>query len=133
MIYNKRSKKATYLTDKHLKGDNIKSVLIDGRFLWIGVHKYGIFKYDLENKKVHKMNWNIIYPSIVKKREHEIWIGSSGDGVRVYDQRSDRIEKLRAIEGLASNDIHLIEIENDYVWIGYLDSGIDLLYRPLIN
>ena len=133
VIYNKKEKKATYLTDRHLEGDNIKSVLIDGRFLWIGVHKYGIFKYDLEKKKIYKMNWNIVYPSVVKKREHEIWIGSSGDGVRVYDQRNDRLEKLRAIEGLSSNDVHLIEIENDYIWIGYLDSGIDLLYRPLTN
>ena len=133
IIYNKKSKKATYLTEKHLEGDNIKSVLIDGRFLWIGVHKYGIFKYDMQNKKVYKMNWNIVYPSVVTKREHEIWIGSSGDGIRIYDQTKDKLEKLRAIEGLSSNEIHLIEVENDYIWIGYLDSGIDLLYRPLSN
>ena len=131
IIYNKKEKKATYLDEKHLGGDNIKSILIDGRFLWIGVHKHGIYKYDLNRKKVYKLNWGITYPSTITKREHEIWIGSSGSGIRVYNQKTEKLEKLRAIEGLASNEIHLIEIETDYIWIGYLDAGIDLLYRPL--
>ncbi len=131
IIYNKKEKKATYLNMKHLGGDNIKSILIDGRFLWVGVHKYGIYKYDLNQKKVYKLNWGVAYPSTITKREHEIWIGSSGNGIRVYNQKTEKLEKLRAVEGLASNEIHLIEIETDYIWIGYLDSGIDLLYRPL--
>ena len=131
VIYNKKERKATYLNEEHIDGDNVKSILLDGRFLWIGVHKHGIYKYDLERRKLRKMNWHMSYPSVIAKREHEIWVGSSGDGIRVYNQKTEQLEKIRAIEGLASNEVHLIEIETDYIWIGYLDSGIDLLYRPL--
>ena len=130
IIYEKKGKKAVYLDKKHLGGNNIKAILIDGRFVWIGVHKYGIYKYDLVQKKVYKMNWKIPYPTTFMKREHEIWIGNSGNGIFLYDQKKDALEQIRAIEGLASNEIHLIETEGDYIWIGYLDSGIDVLYRP---
>ena len=130
IIYNKKSKKAVYLDKKRLGGNNIKAALIDGRFVWIGVHKHGVYKYDLNRRKIYKMDWKIPYPSTLTKREHEIWVGSSGNGIFLYDQKKDKVEKIRAVEGLSSNEIHLIEIEGDYIWIGYLDSGVDLLYRP---
>ena len=130
IIYEKKGKKAVYLDKTHLGGNNIKAILIDGRFVWIGVHKYGIYKYDLVRKKVYKMDWKIPYPTTFMKREHEIWIGNSGNGIFLYDQKKDALEHIRAVEGLASNEIHLIETEGDYIWIGYLDSGIDILYRP---
>ncbi len=133
IIYNKKNQKVTYLNEKHLDGNNIKSILIDGRFLWIGVYQHGIYKYDLIQKKIYKMNWGVTYPSLITKRESEIWVGSSGDGIYVYNQQTEKLEKIRAIEGLASNEIHLIEVEADYIWIGYLDSGVDLLYRPLVQ
>ena len=131
IIYRKKDKKAVYLNKRHLGGNNIKATLIDGRFIWIGVHKHGIYKYDLTRKKIYKMNWRIPYPSTLAKRGHEIWAGSSGSGIFLYDQKKDKVEKIRAVEGLASNEIHLIETEGDYIWIGYMDSGIDLLYKPL--
>jgi len=135
IVIDKKKNKTHYINKSNglLKGNNIKALLIDGRYIWIGVHSHGIYRYDLERRKSRFYNWGVPYPTIITKRNKEIWIGSSGHGIRIFNQESEKVEKLRAIEGLSSNEINLIQIENDYAWIGYLDKGIDILYRPEIE
>ncbi|MCS6985277.1 MAG: hypothetical protein NZM25_09170 [Leptospiraceae bacterium] len=133
VIQDKKNNKVYRLSreSKHLKGNNIKTLLIDGRFLWIGVHNVGIYRYDLESEKITFFDWHLPFPSAMAKREHEIWIGTMGRGIVMYDQKNERLERFTGIDGLASNDIQCLQVEGNYIWIGYLDQGIDLIYRPL--
>ena len=132
VLVDKKNGKTHYIGTKNkmLRQNNIKALLIDGRYLWIGVHNDGIYRYDIEQKKIKFYDWKVAFPTVIIKREKEIWVGSSGHGIRVYNQASGKLQILRAIEGLSSNDINLLQIEGDYVWIGYLDAGIDVLYHP---
>ncbi|MDH4263244.1 MAG: tetratricopeptide repeat protein [Spirochaetia bacterium] len=114
-----------------LAGNNIKSLMIDGRYVWIGVHKYGIYRYDIKTKDCKFYDWGIPYPSTFSMRGRMLWIGTSGNGIRIYDREKKTLEKLTVIEGLSSNEVHLLKMEGNYVWIGYLDQGIDVLYNPV--
>lgn len=114
----------------HLDGNNVKSLLIDGRYLWIGVHKYGIYRYDMERRKAVFFDWGLPYPSSLAKRGRKIWIGTSGNGLRIYDRETGELNQVTVLEGLSSNEIHQLQIEGNYIWIGYLDNGIDILYSP---
>ena len=117
--------------NKKLGGNNIKSLLIDGRFVWIGVHKFGVYRYDMKTKECKYYDWGLPYPSTFSLRGKMLWVGTSGNGIRIYDREKKSLEKLTIIEGLSSNEVHLLKMEGDYVWIGYLDKGIDILYKPV--
>ncbi|MDH4199332.1 MAG: tetratricopeptide repeat protein [Spirochaetia bacterium] len=114
-----------------LGGNNVKSLLIDGRYIWIGVHKFGIYRYDLKTKNCKFFDWGLPYPSTFALRGRMLWIGTSGNGIRIYDREKQTLEKLSALEGLSSNEVHIMKMEGNYVWIGYLDNGIDILYKPV--
>ncbi len=127
------NKKHIVNTEKGLNGNNIKTILIDGRFIWLGVHNGGVFRYDPETENLQKYHWDIRYPSSMAIREAEIFIGTTGEGLWIYNRDTGRMEKLTVYEGLSSDDVQTVRIENDYIWIGYLEKGIDVLYRPLRN
>jgi len=114
-----------------LAGNNVKSLMIDGRYVWIGVHKFGIYRYDMKTKDCKFYDWGIPYPSTFSLRGKMLWVGTSGNGIRIYDREKKTLEKLTVIEGLSSNEVHLLKMEGNYVWIGYLDNGIDILYKPV--
>jgi tetratricopeptide (TPR) repeat protein len=114
-----------------LAGNNVKSLMIDGRYVWIGVHKFGIYRYDIKTKECKFYDWGIPYPSTFSLRGRMLWVGTSGNGIRIYDREKKTLEKLTVIEGLSSNEVHLLKMEGNYVWVGYLDNGIDILYRPV--
>lgn len=133
VIKDKDTGQVSYVNkeNKKLGGNNIKSLLIDGRYLWIGVHKFGIYRYDLKTKSCRFFDWGLPYPSTFALRGRKLWIGTSGNGIRVYDRETHKIERLTVIEGLSSNEVHLLKMEGNYIWVGYLDNGIDILFRPV--
>lgn len=134
-IIQDKEKNKTYRIneDMGLTGDNVKTILIDGRFIWLGVHGKGIFRFDPETETLHKYHWDIHYPASMAIREEEIYIGTTGNGLWIFNRSTGNIQHLDAMQGLASNDIQHIEVEGDYVWLGYLEKGIDVLYRPQKN
>ena len=135
MIKDKTTGEVNYVNVENNKiaGNNIKSLMIDGRYVWIGVHKFGIYRYDIKTKECKFYDWGIPYPSSFSMRGRMLWVGTSGNGIRIYDREKKTLEKLTVIEGLSSNEVHLLKMEGNYVWIGYLDQGIDILYKPVID
>ena len=53
-----------------------------------------------------------------------------GQGIRILDRNDMSFEKLSAVEGLSSNEVQILRIEGDFLWVGYLENGIDVVYRP---
>lgn len=134
ILFDKAKKETHYISSKNfsaLKGNNIKALLIDGRFLWIAEHLSGVYKYDIIEKKIVLHEKRFHFPSSLLKREKELWVGLSGQGIAVFNEESKKFFFINALDGLTSNEIHILRSEGDYVWIGYLDYGIDILYYPL--
>ncbi|MBV6493999.1 MAG: hypothetical protein LDLANPLL_02023 [Turneriella sp.] len=132
IIYNKETKETVSIgpSETGLKSANIKAVLLDGRYVYIGAHNDGVYVYDIHAKKLTKLSMEIPFPSAFAKRENEIFIGTSGQGIRVLNRNNNSVTKLRAIEGLSSDEIQIIRVEGDFLWIGFLEKGIDVLYLP---
>jgi len=132
IIVDKKTEQVHYINKENgmLADNNVKALLIDGRYAWIGVHKIGIYRYDLIQKKIKFFDWGLPYPSSIALRGKKIWIGTSGNGIRIFDRETGKLEKLTVLEGLSSNEVHILKIEDNYIWIGYLDNGIDVFYRP---
>jgi len=135
VLYDKKLKEYHYINSQKglLKDNNIKSLIIDGRYLWVGVHNVGVYQYDIVNKNIKFFDWQIPFPTTIVKKDKEIWIGTSGNGIRIYNRENETLTKLRVIEGLSSNEVTMLRIEGNFVWIGYLDSGIDIVYKPNIE
>jgi len=135
VVKNKTTGEIHYINVKNgkLDGNNVKTLLIDGRYLWIGVHRFGIYRYDLERKTIKFLDWDLPYPSCLARRGNKIWIGTSGHGIRVYDREKRTLDKITVLNGLSSNEVHHLQMEEDFIWIGYIDNGIDILYRPIEN
>jgi len=132
IIRDKEKQTTEYLNVENGKiaGNNIKSLLIDGRFLWIGIHKVGVYRYDLSSKKIKFFELDVSYPSSMAIRGKEVWIGTSGNGIRIINRETNKVTRLDVLNGLKSNEIHHIKMEENHVWIGYLDNGVDVIYRP---
>ncbi|MFZ5630664.1 MAG: hypothetical protein ACOY5B_16140 [Spirochaetota bacterium] len=113
-----------------LRSENVKAVLLDGRYVYIAAHNDGVYVFDLQQKKLRRLDAEIPFPSALARRENEIFIGTSGQGVRVLDRNTGKIERITAVEGLSSNEVQILRVEGEFLWIGYLENGIDVLYRP---
>lgn len=132
LIHHKASGETIQITAREgeLKSENVKAVLLDGRYAYIGAHNDGVYVFDLQQKKLRRLEVELPFPSALARRENEIYIGTSGQGIRVLDRNTGRIERITAIEGLSSNEVQILRLEGDFLWIGYLENGIDILYRP---
>lgn len=132
LVHHKASGETIQVTtgENGLRSENVKAVLLDGRYVYIAAHNDGVYVYDLQQKKLRRLEEEIPFPSALTRREHEIFIGTSGQGVRVLDRNTGKLERVTAVEGLSSNEVQILRIEGEFLWIGYLENGIDVLYRP---
>ena len=133
VIYHKKTGEVQRITtgEGGLKSENVKAVLLDGRYVYIGAHNDGVYVYDMQKKKLTMLKAELPFPSVFARRDHEIFIGTSGQGLRVLDRNTNQIDRLTAVEGLSSNEIQILRVEGDFLWIGYLENGIDVVYRPV--
>jgi len=131
-IYHKKTGEVQRITagEGALKSENVKAVLLDGRYVYIGAHNDGVYVYDMQQKKLTQIKAELPFPSAFARRDHEIFIGTSGQGLRVLDRNTNRLDRMTAVEGLSSNEIQILRVEGDFLWIGYLENGIDVVYRP---
>lgn len=113
-----------------LRSENVKAVLLDGRYVYIAAHNDGVYVFDLQQRKLRRLEADIPFPSALARRENEVFIGTSGQGVRILDRNTGQIERITAVEGLSSNEVQILRVEGEFLWIGYLENGIDVLYRP---
>jgi tetratricopeptide (TPR) repeat protein len=133
VIFHKKTGEVQRITtgEGALKSENVKAVLLDGRYVYIGAHNDGVYVYDIQQKKLTPIKAELPFPSAFARRDHEIFIGTSGQGLRVLDRNTNRLDRMTAVEGLSSNEIQILRVEGDFLWIGYLENGIDVVYRPV--
>jgi len=127
----------SYTKETGLAGNDVRDAILDGRFIWAGIHGKGLNKIDIDTGKIEFLGddekLNLTYPVCIAKRGSEIWVGTVDGGLRIYRQEKNEWEKYTVVQGLLSNDINHIEFEGDYVWIGTLNKGISVIYYPAKN
>ncbi|MBE7411035.1 MAG: hypothetical protein L6Q54_11090 [Leptospiraceae bacterium] len=138
VLYDKKSNTYKSFTKENgLSGNDVRDAILDGRFIWAGIHGKGLNKIDIETGKVEFLGndekLNLTYPVCIAKRGSEIWVGTVDGGLRIFRQEKNEWEKYTVVNGLISNDINHIEFEGDYVWVGTLNKGISIIYYPSKN
>jgi signal transduction histidine kinase/ligand-binding sensor domain-containing protein/DNA-binding response OmpR family regulator len=114
--------------------------------LWIGTFRQGVYVLDTRNRRVrhftkgkgpHDLPNDEIF-CIKKDREDNIWLGSNGSGVLLYDRKTNVFKRFGAvsIDGsasrlLADGFIRAIEEDNaGNMAIGTVGSGV-VLFNPV--
>ncbi|MFL3053028.1 MAG: SpoIIE family protein phosphatase [Candidatus Neomarinimicrobiota bacterium] len=104
-------------------------------FLWVGSYETGLYKYSLENLNLIKhyqfdiSNQNSLQTSLVTdllEKDNNLWIGSGGDGIFVYDSLSDGFTKKDIKSGLSSEIINKLFVI-DGTLFAYTQQGLNYL------
>ncbi len=132
---------STRFFTKFISTSTFSIIQAENTFVWFGTGN-GIYKYDLESKKMFHytadINSSTTLPNnhinkLYKDKQGAIWIGTD-DGLSIYRTSNDYINYFNHIPGndlSASSDFVSASWadENGNIWVGYRDHGIDL-YNP---
>ncbi len=121
-------------------GINITSIIIDKELncLWLGSWNYGLFKLDLQSKKITNYKYengktgtlssNNTYRIFLDKKGN-LWVGTWGGGLNKFDRKTNQFEKIQLnIPGLYTKDNQIIltiqEDASGLLWIGTDGTGV---------
>lgn len=107
--------------------------------MWVGTYFGGLnYYHPLKNRfrniqfiaNRNSLNSNVI-GCIREDSQKNLWIGTNGGGVNLYNPRSRTFTHYTRQEGLASNDIKTIHVdeEHDLIYIGTHTGGLSILHR----
>lgn len=101
---------------------NVMSILEDdNKRLWIGTQHDGLYRYDLEDKKLEFFNIpenSRFIRTIYQDSFRRIWIGTS-KGCYIYNETSNQLDLVTYPQELAVNSVGAIkEDHNGKIWIG---------------
>lgn len=121
---------------KYIEGVDVRDIIEDEKGnLWLSVHGRGIYKINIENRKVKKfiassdansitINWNY---QLLEDKDSNIWV-SSAWGLSKINTLNDSVSRYFAYSGNGLNyDIHnFVSLDNQgNVWVG-TDKGLNL-------
>lgn len=142
-ILNTDERQVDYLNMANTTGlvsNNIKSLLLQENFLYIGSFNKGLMAYDLAKKAFtdSKLSDSLKYVTkntgiydIEKGIGNTLWLGTFGEGLIQYDLNTGRHNIFQTDDGhgagLSSNRIRSLMIDrSSNVWVG-TQSGLNLL------
>jgi len=132
LIYDK--KKWQQFTPKNsiLGSKAVKDMAFDKNYVYVAAYKAGVYAYNKKTKKLKKLNLHkkSVYINSLKVWKNKLLVGTLGDGVIVYDLATKQVTNLSIKDGLTSDSIMTIETENDYIWFGTVNDGVNILYWP---
>lgn len=132
-LYNLNTKKFTYYTVNQNNGNsilskNIKAVLVDGDFVYIGSHGGGLARLDKKSNKIKnytdlnsEVGSNNVY-SLAKDSQGNIWVGTL-EGLVIYNPRNDSFTQLDSfLPKKDGNSDFLSKIDKHHIYVLLLDS-----------
>jgi tetratricopeptide (TPR) repeat protein len=111
-------------------GRNVKDVFFNGPQLFIATYRAGIWVYEPESGKMELFWQPDTYVSTMSIRAGKIFLGTLGDGLKIRDLATGTETAITVADGLQSSNILTIEFEKDYIWLGTVDNGVNILYAP---
>ncbi|KAF2327710.1 hybrid sensor histidine kinase/response regulator transcription factor [Flavobacterium daemonense] len=126
----------SYSSNNHNSGiEKVKSIFIDRKgSVWIGCYYKGVnmwdisnvnfFNYDQNSKKI-PMSYDVV-SSIVADKNQNIYFGSEGGGITIYNKNTETTSYLTNKSGQTPiNDIKSMCVaENNTLWMGTFSKGI---------
>ncbi|MHC0442438.1 two-component regulator propeller domain-containing protein [Flavobacterium sp. 3-210] len=126
----------SYSNSNHNSGiEKVKSIFIDKKgSVWIGCYYKGVnmwdissvnfFNYDQNSKKI-PMSYDVV-SSIVADKNQNIYFGTEGGGITVYNKNTETTSYLNNKMGQTPiNDIKSMCVaENNILWMGTFSKGI---------
>jgi len=117
---------------------NVNCVLPDGPFLWLGVYRMGIVRFDCRNQefKLYRMkneNENYILSGTLDSNNN-LWFATGG-GLFLYDEENDKFHKYGYsphnayglnVSGIAA----FFEDSNQNYWVGTSFGGVNYSWGP---
>lgn len=130
-----------YNRDKEYSVDYRKRMVEDWNgVIWISAHLHGLSWYDPVTGESdfygfgkNSLSNEILTGSVVLDSENNLWIGSDGGGVNVFNTETRTFSYLLKEErtgSISDNSIYTIYIDDrDVIWLGTFDEGVDY-YDP---
>ena len=112
----------------------VKDIDFYNEKILIATYTSGIFLCNLDGDNI-KLLWQPkSYISTIRVKNNKLFVGTLGDGLLIKDLITGEEEKITVSDGLLSSSILTIEFEKDYIWLGTVDNGVNILYAPeLLN
>ena len=111
---------------------NVRTMLADGKYLWVGTYNKGLFRYDLstgvmkEIKTLENKELKIVR-NVVKDHKGNLWVASSY-GLKVLKSADLYLDNpvLNSVKGLDELDyiVPICEDLNHNIWYGTLGRGL---------
>ena len=144
-IYNEKDDNFNVYTSDPLESGSLSQTSVRDIFkdsqggMWLGTYFGGLnyyhpFKDRFSNiqstSKGNSLNCNIV-GCIKEDSQNNLWIGTNSGGVNFYNPRTRTFKHYTTQEGIGSNDIKVIYIdeENDLIYIGTHTGGLSILNR----
>lgn len=134
----------TYISDptesSSLSQTSVRNIFLDSQSgVWVGTYFGGLnYYHPLKNRFHHlqfianrnSLNSNII-GCIREDLQKNLWIGTNGGGLNNYNTQSQTFTHYTQKEGLSSNDVKAIYVDeaNDLIYIGTHTGGLNILNR----
>lgn len=123
-----------------LSQTSVRSLFLDNQEgMWVGTYFGGINYYHPQKRRFRNIQStpeanslnDKVTECIVEDGEGGLWIGTNNGGVNHYDARSGRFTHYTKRDGLRSNNIKslLLDEENGLVYIGTHTGGLSVLHR----
>lgn len=144
-IYNEHEDNfKTYTCDLHQEGKSsqisIRKVFMDSQGgTWLGTYLKGLkYYHPLKNRFHHLQPGSLPYSlnsgiinCIQEDSSHNIWIGTNNGGLNCYNPTTRAITCYTQKNGLDSDDVKAIYIDedNDLIYIGTHRGGLSILHR----
>lgn len=138
----KTNRKFEFLPKEEPDMEDVQAILADHRDqLWIGTQE-GIYQVDpgaadiRYRRQVRRLDANIL--SLYQDAYHNIWIGTFGEGVYIFEPRTRQLRQLTPEDGLVDGSVLSIDGREDEIYVGTLAGvtrftiGPDFLERESI-
>ena len=107
------------IDNSYITTNNIRTVESGGdKYLWIGTEDDGLFRLNKETKelaKIESLNSNI---KSLYFDETYLFVGTNGDGLKIYHPEDETILNLTTKEGLPNNVVYgILPDEEGYLWV----------------
>lgn len=117
--------------------DNIQAILVDKeQKIWFGVEE-GLFTWQQDGSKYFKQvlkEKNLNVTSLFQDKYGNMWVGTFGDGVYIYQESTAGIIHFSEKEGLTNNSVLSIDGVNGHVWLATLGgvTEVELTDNPIL-
>jgi Signal transduction histidine kinase len=109
--------------------------------LWIGTDGNGVYTLKLTEFPNKSLSSNqLAYPivrSILVTKKNDVFIGTKGGGIDVFDANGKHIREISVKDGLSNNSVlSFLERSDGSVWVGTDGTGVDIIspdYKTIKN